>query len=160
MGWATQISLDGVYSDIVESLQITGTNNCEYEPGLSGEARNRDIGFGGRQVTGQFTRKFADHAFWDKMMTGDCRFGIRAHTWGGHIDNSTCHVPNAILDAYPFQYSLIHELFQCVVTSAPGGSVSGPGRITETVSFHADVDPAEGTEMTIRLLNLTAGPYS
>lgn len=159
MGWQTQISLDGVYSDILESLTINGTNNCDFEPGLSGNPRNRDIGFGGRKVTGTFARKFADHAFWDKMMGGDCPFGLRAHMWGGHIDNSTCNVPNSVLAAYPFQYSLLADLTKCIVTQA-GGNVGGPGRITENVSFQADVDPATGTDIQFRLFNLNAGPYN
>jgi hypothetical protein len=157
MGWQSQIAVDGEYSEIPEGFTIVGTNNCEMVPGTSGKARYRDVGYGQRAITGTLTRGFEDHKFFDLMRQG-CRFNLRTYCHGGHVDNTACVVPNALIEAYPFQYCMITDVYQCSIGQA-GGNVGGPGRITEGINFSAQTDPSEGTELKIRVFNLTAGPY-
>lgn len=157
MSWQSQLTVDGEFSEIYEGFTVTGSNGCELVPGNSGHARYRDVGYGLRSITGTLSRGFEDHKFW-RMMRDGCRFGLRNFAYGGHFDNAACQRPNTLVEAYPFEYTLIIDIYQCAISQA-GGNVGGPGRITESINYSAQVDPSEGTDMRVRLINLTAGPY-
>lgn len=158
MSWRGQVAIDGTYSDVVSKITIKGTNNCVMIPGLSGQARYRDVGYGLRAIGGSFDRAFENHDFFTIMEAGS-RFDVRLYADGqGFAEGTTYVLPAAISGAaaamYPLNYSMFVDCYNCSLSDA-GANASGPGPMTESINFETETDDSEGTELKIRLINLT-----
>lgn len=156
MSWQTLIGINGTFQEIVEGLTIQGSNNCEMIPGLSGQARNRDVGYGLRQIGGSLSRQFETHQFWDYMRAG-CRFSLQSIIYGQPLGGVNCNTQFPI-SGQPVEllsYMAIFDLPRCALSDA-GANIGGPGRMTEQIQFKTEVDPNSGTELKVRLINLTA----
>lgn len=158
MSWQGLVSIDGTQSEAIEGVTITGNNNCQLIPGLSGQPRMRDVGYGQREVTGTLARGFEDHDLWDKMYAG-ASFDIRLECSGQPLalaaTGTTYEVPISGGYAYPLEYLAIVDVFNCKVSEA-GANIGGPGRMVESINWGAEVDDTEGTELRLRLYNLTS----
>ena len=155
MSWQATVAVDGTFDERIEGLQLAIANNCELLPGLSGQRRRRDVGFGTRMVTGSLSRDFADHTFWRKLRASES-FGIRCTTVGGPISATAGSIPlDGSKIAYPIPYFMTAEVFGCKAEKA-GATTSNAGRLVETVPFKTEVDSSTGTECRIRVYNLTS----
>lgn len=155
MAWQATVGIDGVFNETVEGLSVVLANNCELVPGLSGRPRQRDVGYGRRSVSGTLSRSFQDHGFWRKMREAE-RFAIRCLTTAGPISETVGSIPvggGAV--AWPIPYFMSVDVYGCMLDQA-GANIGGPGRMVEQINFRSEVDSGEGTELRIRLYNLTA----
>lgn len=160
MAWQSQISIDGTYSDLVQAFTISANNNCELVPGLSGQPRYRDVGYGKRAIEVSLSRGFEDHAFWTAVRNGS-RFALNMLACGQPVVETAGYSFDAVgsgLDAdmvYPFRYSMSVNVPVCSLSEG-GANVGGPGRMVESIKCGAEVDEGTGHDMVIKLYNLTA----
>lgn len=156
--WQTIIGVNGSYQEIIEKLTINVNNNCEMIPGLSGQARMRDVGYGQRDVMGSFDRQFEDHAFWRYMRDGGAfslQSTIQGDALGAIVAGGNPRFTFSSTQVAPLCYLAIFDLPLCRLSEA-GSNITGPGRVVEKVSFSTEVDATTGTELKVRLLNLTS----
>lgn len=151
MSWQTMVAVSGTWEPTAEKLTLTVENGCQLLPGLSGQPRMRDVGYGMRKVSGELGRGFEDHTYWDIMRAGS-RFSLRSYLSGQPIVETGCDVTIGAVVATPFRYSMTVDAYNCSLSEA-GADVSGPGRMVESVKFGCEVDESAGTDMAIRLYN-------
>lgn len=155
MAWQGALLIDGTHEETIEGFQITLANNCELLPGLSGLRRRRDVGYGMRTISGSLSRSFQDHSFWRKMRAAT-KFSATCHVSGAPISSTAGAIPlGGNVFAYPIPYGMSIEAFNCSIDKA-GSNVSGPGRMVEQLPFRCELDSVSGTDLRIRLFNLTA----
>lgn len=154
MSWQSMVGINGVYAEIIESITLQGTNNAELVAGNSLEARYRDIGMGGRNITGTFNRSFEDHDYWEMLREGSqTPFDLQLWAEGQLLTAGSSFTAPAKCQA--FRYMFIVDVYECAVMGA-GSNVGGPGRMVEAVQFGAGKDNSLGTDMRFRLYNLTS----
>lgn len=158
MGWRTQVAIEGTYSDIVQKVSLKLSNNCAMIPGLSGQPRHREVGYGLRVVEGSFDRAFENHDLFTIMSNGT-RFDLRLYCDGqGFAEGTTYSIPASVsgqsVAMDPLRYLVLADAFNCSLSDA-GANAGGPGPMTEAINFSAELDDSEGTELRVRLVNLT-----
>ncbi|TXH55417.1 MAG: hypothetical protein E6Q97_08890 [Desulfurellales bacterium] len=156
--WQTIVGVNGSYQEIIEKITLNVNNNCEMIPGLSGQARMRDVGYGERVVTGSFDRQFEDHSFWRYMRDGgefSLQATIQGDALGTIVAGGNPRFTFSSVQVQPLSYLAIFDLPVCRLSEA-GSNISGPGRQVEKVSFSTEVDSTTATELKVRLINLTS----
>lgn len=156
MGWQTEISLGGTFDPVNEGFTIQMSNGAAVVPGFRGRPDYRNVGYGRRSITGTLARGFENHDYWQLMMDG-CRFDLRTQMWGQGITAGCFGVVDSV-EIYPFAYGMIVEVFENTLNAA-GANISGPDRMVEQLQFGSQVKATEGTDMRIRLFNLTSTDY-
>jgi len=155
MAWAATVSIDGTFDERIEALTVNLANGGELIDGFSGIPRRRNVGYGQRVISGTLGRGFEDHYFWQKMRAAE-RFSLRCLTVGAPLSETLGAIPlDAGKVAYPLPYFMTVEAFGCMLDGA-GASASGFGRMVESLPFKCEVDPTAGTDLRVRLYNLTA----
>lgn len=156
MGWASEVNINGTWEPLAEGLTMQCSNNTALVPGFRNKNDYRDVGYGGRAITGTLSRGFEDHTFWSKLVNG-CTFDLRAFMSGEHLVEGCWGLIDGV-ELYAFPYCMLVDVFNCAVTGA-GASVGGPDRMVESVAFGAGFSSSEATDMRVTLFNLTASDY-
>lgn len=156
MGWASEVNINGTWEPLAEGLTLQCSNNTALVPGFRNTNDYRDVGYGGRAITGTLSRGFEDHTFWSKLVNG-CTFDLRAFMSGQHLVEGCWGLIDGV-ELYAFPYCMLVDVFNCAVTGA-GASVGGPDRMVESVAFGAGFSSSEATDMRVTLFNLTASDY-
>jgi hypothetical protein len=155
MSWQALASIEGTQSELIEAVTIQGSNNLTAIPGLSGNPRIREVGYGARSVSGTLTRGYENNDFFTRMLNGtafDIRLEGSGQPWSLTVSSISL---GGGVTAYPMEYFAIIDCFNAKCGEA-GANVSGPGRMVESIPWSCEVDDTEGTEMRVRLYNLTS----
>lgn len=161
MSWQTVAGINGVLNETIESLQLTIKNNCEMIGGFIGKPRDRDVGFGVRDVAVQFSRHFTDHSFFDKMSNADT-FSVGAFCEGGPLATPATGMTQSFSttgsgthDVLPMAYAIFIEAFGLGLAES-GANVGGFGRLIEANNSGGERDATEGTDLRVTVVNLTS----
>jgi len=155
--WQTLIGINGTYQQIVEKVTLNLMNACEMIPGLSGEDRMREVGYGEREVKATLDRQFENHEYWRYMRDGgsfSLQMTIQGDALGAIVAGGNPRFTFSGQQVRPLCYLAIFDLPMCRVADA-GANASGPGRMVEKIAVETEVDPTTGTELKVRLINLT-----
>lgn len=155
MSWGVTVKIDGADDETVRGCTINLNNNAALRPGLSGQPRMLDVGYGMRDISGSLPRSYNDQDFVAKLYAAQ-RFAIDAWLVGQAIVETDSEIPiSAGVTARPIPYMARIEVPSAALNEA-GANASGPGEMVENLTWSAELDATEGTDLRMTWYNLTA----
>ena len=154
MGWGVTAAADGTQSERFQGFSCKIDNGGAPKEGLSGLPRMSDINYGKRKVTGTLPRDYQNQDYVKKLRDAG-RFSLDVWIIGGPIVSTDSAIEiSAGVIARPLPYMMRIEVPRAALSDA-GANASGSGQMIEQLTWMAQTDEVEATDIRITIYNLT-----